>query len=84
MRLFGVQFLGQGVTFVYLTKAAQQMPGFSAIYGRNFRFIISWSPISGRSTGSALPWTGRGRRRSTAMFSPIAHERAGDILSLIK
>ena len=82
MRLFGIQFLGQGATFVYLTQAAQEMPGFSARLWAQFSvynfLVANFWPVY---------WIGfaMDRARAQAIYRHvfvIAHDRAGDILSL--
>ena len=84
MRLFGIQFLGQGVTFVYLTQAAQQMPGFSADLWPQFSIynflVANFWPVY---------WIGfvMDRARVVTIYRHvfvIAHDRAGDVLSLIQ
>ena len=84
MRLFGIQFLGQGVTFVYLTQAARQMPGFNADLWPQFSIynflVANFWPVY---------WIGFAidRARAVTIYRhvfAIAYERAGDILSLIQ
>src|SRR5262249_1644637 len=84
VRLFGGQFLGQAVTFVYLTQAGQAGGGFSASLWPQFslyNFVVAnfW-PIY---------WIGfaidRAAGKSTDLHGfAVAQDRAGDVLHLVK
>jgi hypothetical protein len=84
MRPFGIQILGQGATFIYLTQASQEMPNFSPAMWPQFSIynflIANFWPVY---------WIGfaMDRARSQQIYRhvfEIAHERAGDISSLIQ
>jgi hypothetical protein len=83
MRLFGGQFLGQGVTFVYLTQAAQATPNFNPALWPQFSIynflIANFWPIY---------WIGFAIDRAKVQeiyrhIFTIAHDRAGDVFALI-
>jgi hypothetical protein len=84
VRLFGGQFLGQAVTFVYLTQTGQTGPGFNATLWPQFSLynflIANFWPIY---------WIGfaidRAKLKTTYWhIFAVAHERAGDVLHLVK